>query len=44
MIMLYADYLLIAIRDRSKVEQVKTAFKARFKMKDLGEAKEFLTI
>ena len=44
LIVLYVDDRLVAGNDRSKMNEIKEEFKKRFKMKDLGEAKEFLGI
>ncbi len=43
-IILYVDDILIGGSDRSIVNQIKTELKTRFKMKDIGEAQEFLGI
>jgi len=43
-IVLYVDDILIAGNCRSSIDKVKAEFKARFKMKDLGNASEFLGI
>ena len=42
MIILYVDDLLVARSKREEVDSIKDEFKKQFKMKDLGEAKEFL--
>jgi len=43
-ILLYVDDILIGGKCRSSMDKVKAEFKARFKMKDLGDASEFLGI
>jgi len=43
-ILLYVDDILIAGMSRINMDKVKAEFKARFKMKDLGPASEFLGI
>ena len=42
LIALYVDDLLIAGDDLAAIQQVKKDFRSKFKMKDLGEADEFL--
>eukprot|EP00171_Calliarthron_tuberculosum_P001088 IDg1088t1 len=41
-IVLYVDDLLVAGNKTSTIDKIKTVFKSRFKMKDLGHAQEFL--
>ena len=44
LVALYVDDLLIAGDDRSVIDSIKGEFMSRFRMKDLGEAHEFLGI
>ena len=44
LIVLYVDDLLVAGSSRTTVDRIKDEFKSRYKMKDLGEASEFLSI
>eukprot|EP00171_Calliarthron_tuberculosum_P001087 IDg1087t1 len=41
-IILYVDDLLVAGNKSSTIDKIKSVFKSRFKMKDLGRAQEFL--
>ena len=43
-IVLYVDDILIAGSKRASIESIKAKFKARFEMKDMGEASEILGI
>ena len=42
LIVLYVDEILVVGSNRNTVDRIKDEFKSRYKMKDLGEASEFL--
>jgi len=41
-LLLYVDDMLIAARNKTRVQKLKTQLKKKFDMKDLGEAKKIL--
>ena len=41
-LLLYVDDMLITARDKEEIKKVKSQLSAKFKMKDLGEAKKIL--
>ena len=41
-LLLYVDDMLIAVKNKTHVQKLKTQLKKKFDMKDLGEAKKIL--